>query len=220
MRKVARIAAALIASTASAAAQGSPAIVDIPISLKLTGTGSTLSWTLVPDPAAIERVGILREGDTVTVLMTDASEMTLARSRVTYKYLKHRRCRTSWFRKKCTLTYANTPCLTPIADNPLTGDVDTKVTFARDGVPTADARMPDLDIEFGDGTAQHRFVSDLPLRLAISGGVKHPLPKCNRSMPGKPTHNDPRLHGNPVGKNQPVRWFTIRVVVDEHPLDN
>lgn len=202
--------------------QANTRTIEIPVAVKFKGVAAnSLSWALESDPRHTnDALGVIREGDKATISIINASDMIFAQSKVVYRWFVSKRCRKRFLRRsKCTETWANGPCLTPMSDNPASGKIKTRLTFLKDNKDGPPSVVKNLDL--GNGLSTVTFEPAVPVRLNISGGLKKTLPKCSRSMKGKPLGaGKPTLHGTPVGSGNPVSWFTIKLTISTPELEN
>ena len=179
------------------------------------------TWRLEADRDALKRVGLLREGDRVIVrLIPGPAEMTvLATSVEQYRYASGRKCSGFWLFRKCTVIRETTPCNTELKDHPtMTGNVETTVTFLREGVggPASVGEK----VVFGSvtGYADKEVLPMGPRSIEISGMFSKEIEKCREPPPDSELVSGPELK-NPFGKT-PKRWFSMTITVHPPKLDS
>lgn len=175
--------------------------------------GKRPSWRLVPEPSALEGLGLIREGDKVTIEVSPlpgAARIGSWSDR--WKSDGGKSCSGWGPWKKCTQKWVFQDCPMNYDQAPLKGPVALEIEFLAEGTNT-----PRKTILFQDGVASASHTAEGPRRLVFSG-------KFDREPLGCPNPGqiplDPISKRHVMGDGHREQWFTVAVIVDQPTLDD
>ena len=176
--------------------------------------GQRPSWHLVPDPSAIDQIGLIREGDKVTLAVSPLpGEVRIGSWSDKWQTKAGRECSGGFMGlfQDCHDTFVDSDCPMNYDQAPLQTPVALKVEFLAEATNT-----PRNTVTLANGVASASYTADGPRRLAVSGSFDREPLKCPN--PGQ-KRSGPITKGTVMGDGQPEIWFTVTVTVEQPTLD-
>lgn len=197
-------------------------IEDIPILIEFMGPlessgdqlkGKRPSWRLLPEQSGLTRLGLIREGDRVTI----GVNLPLGKARIgtwsdRWKSDGGKDCSGWGPWKKCKKKEVFQDCPMPYDQTPLEGPAALKVELLAEGTGTLQEA-----VLFQDGVSSAVFIAKGPRTLKFSG-------KFDREPLGCPNPGQinvaPIKKVNIMGEGERTVWFTVKVTVEQPTLDD
>lgn len=175
-----------------------------------------LTWRLSVPEEQLKPMGILREGDKITITIIDAKEIDFAKWSQKCRRYSHKTCRTSWlFFKKCTHHYEISTSEQAKPLHPIRDNFKTTVTFVPDEVPEVVEEKDKSTLGDGNGQITRRLKGPRLLRFSGKFSMDDPVDK---TPPGSKCEGF--VKDFVLGEDGPYEWFRLQVNIMAPELDN